>query len=141
MRLSVTTPRGALVETEVDEVAAPGVLGEFDILPGHVPFLSALRPGVLLFRSSKDGGRLLAVGEGVLEVARTPEGDKILVLVDNAAHAREVDREAAAKELAELDNKLQHWKEELGGEYQATLTRRAWAAARVEAADRSQASH
>ena len=42
MRLSVTTPQGALVEADVDEVTAPGALGEFGVLPGHVPFLSAL---------------------------------------------------------------------------------------------------
>ena len=37
MRLSVTTPRGAVVETEIDEITAPGTLGEFGVLPGHVP--------------------------------------------------------------------------------------------------------
>jgi F0F1-type ATP synthase epsilon subunit len=28
MRLSVTTPRGALVDTDVEEVTAPGELGD-----------------------------------------------------------------------------------------------------------------
>ena len=46
MRLSVTTPRGALVDTDVEEVTAPGELGEFGVLPGHVPLMSALKPGV-----------------------------------------------------------------------------------------------
>jgi len=136
MRLSVTTPRGALVEAEVEEVTAPGALGEFGVLPGHVPFLSVLKPGVFVYRT-KDGARYLAVGGGVLEVARAGEkGDKVLVLVDQATHAREVDRESAAKELAAVDHEIAHWKKESAGEYQALLARRAWAAARVEAAAR-----
>jgi F-type H+-transporting ATPase subunit epsilon len=141
VRLSVTTPRGALVDAEVDEVTAPGALGEFGVLPGHVPFLSVLKPGVFVFRT-KEGARYLAVGDGVLEVARASgdKGDKVLVLVDQAANAKDVDREAAAKELATIDHEIAHWKKESAGEYQALLARRAWVAARVEAAARI-ASH
>ena len=137
MRLSLTTPRGALVDAEVDEVTAPGALGEFGVLPGHVPFLSVLKPGVFVYRT-KEGPRYLAVGDGVLEVARLTgdKGDKVLVLVDQATHAREVDRDAAAKELAAVDQEIAHWKKETAGEYQALLARRAWAAARVDAAAR-----
>jgi F-type H+-transporting ATPase subunit epsilon len=135
MRLSVTTPRGALVEADVDEVTAPGALGEFGVLPGHVPFLSALQPGVFVFRS-KDQSRVLAVSDGVLEVARTDGGDKVIVLVSQAMHAEEVDRAAAEQEVIRADGELAQWNKDLGGEYQALLTRRAWAAARVAAASR-----
>ncbi len=135
MRLSVTTPQGALVEAEVDEVTAPGALGEFGVLPGHVPFLSALQPGVFVFRS-KNESRVLAVSEGVLEVARAEGGDKVIVLVSDATQAEEIDREAAEKEVARADSELASWSKELGGEYKALLTQRAWAAARIAAATR-----
>jgi F-type H+-transporting ATPase subunit epsilon len=135
MRLSVTTPQGALVETDVDEVTAPGALGEFGVLPGHVPFLSALQPGVFVFRN-KDESRVLAVSEGVLEVARVEGGDKVIVLVSQAVQAEEVDREAAEKEVARADSELAQWNKELGGEYKALVTQRAWAAARIAAASR-----
>lgn len=136
MRLSVTTPRGSLVEAEVDEVTAPGALGEFGILPQHVPFLSALKPGVFVYRVKTDS-HMLAVGEGVLEVVRTPEGgEKVIVLVSDAVQAAEIDREATTKELAAADSELGHWKGELGGDYKALLSRRAWAQARVDAAAR-----
>lgn len=139
MFLSLTTPRGAVVETEVDEVSAPGTLGEFGVLPGHVPFLSILQPGVLVYRI-KDTARILAVGVGVLEVARSAKGERVLVLVDQALPAREIDRDAAAKDVATLDQELARWKDELSGEHKALLTRRAWAAARIDAAARI-ASH
>jgi F-type H+-transporting ATPase subunit epsilon len=136
VRLSVTTPRGSLVEAEVDEVTAPGALGEFGVLPGHVPFLSALQPGVFSFRT-KDQTRVLAVSEGVLEVARVEGGgDKVLVLVSDALHAEEVERDAAEKEVADADAELNRWNRDLGGEHKALLTRRAWAAARVAASTR-----
>jgi F-type H+-transporting ATPase subunit epsilon len=140
VRLSLTTPRGALVDTEVQEIIAPGALGEFGVLPGHIPFLSVLRPGVFVYWT-KEGARTLAVGDGVLQVARAGQTDKILVLVDRAAPAREIDPEAAAKELAALDSEIARWNKEPGGEYQALLTRRAWAAARIEATKRAAPVH
>jgi F-type H+-transporting ATPase subunit epsilon len=136
MRLSVTTPRGSLVEADVDEVTAPGALGEFGVLPGHVPFLSALKPGVFVYRN-KTESHILAVSDGVLEVVRSNGGDKVLVLVSDAANAAEVDRDAAAKEVAVADADLAKWDKDLGGEYKALLTRRAWAAARIDAAARA----
>jgi F-type H+-transporting ATPase subunit epsilon len=135
VRLSVTTPRGALVEAEIEEVSAPGALGEFGVLPQHVPFLSALRPGVLVYRT-KEAARVLAVSEGVLEVARAEAGDKVLVLVSQAATAEEIDRATAEKDLAAADAELAQWKKDLGGEYQALLVRRGWAAARLDASAR-----
>jgi F-type H+-transporting ATPase subunit epsilon len=138
MRLSVTTPYGSLVDADAVEVTAPGALGEFGVLPGHIPFLSAIRPGVLAFRT-KEAVRHFAVGEGVLEVARSPEGDKVLVLVNQAATAEEIDRDTAAKELIEAEKQLAEWKQELTGEYHALRTRRDWAAARVDAAARASA--
>jgi F-type H+-transporting ATPase subunit epsilon len=136
MRLSVTTQNGALVETDVEEIVAPGALGEFGVLPGHVPFLSVLKPGVFVYRTH-DGARALAVGDGVLQVARAANlSDKILVLVERAVHAREIDREAAARELQALDAEIARFNKEDPAQYQALLGRRAWAAARVEAATR-----
>jgi F-type H+-transporting ATPase subunit epsilon len=135
MHLTVTTPSGSLVQIEVDEIAAPGAVGEFGILPGHIPFMAALKPGVLFYRT-KDGPRFLAVGDGVLQVARSGDSDKISVLVDRGESARDIDREAAAHELAAVDAELGKSKAETAAEVKALLGRRAWAAARVDAANR-----
>ncbi len=136
MHLSVTTPRGSLVQTEVDEIAAPGALGEFGVLPGHLPFMSVLKPGVLAYRT-KDGLRYLAVGEGVLQVARAESGDKILALVDRGENAKDIDRDAAVQELSTLDGELAKTKAETAAEVKVLLGKRAWAAARVDAASRA----
>jgi len=135
MHLTVTTPRGSLVQIEVDEIAAPGALGEFGVLPGHVPFMTALKPGVLFYRI-KEGPRFLAVGDGVLQVAHSGESDKISVLVDRGEPARDIDRDTAAQELAAVDAELAKTKAETAAEVKALLGKRAWAAARVDAANR-----
>ena len=135
MQLTVTTPRGSLVQIEVDEIAAPGALGEFGVLPGHVPFMTALKPGVLFYRT-KDGPRFLAVGDGVLQVAHSGDSDKISVLVDRGEPARDIDRDTAAQELAAVDAELAKTKAETAAEVKLLLGKRAWAAARVDAANR-----
>ena len=136
MRLSVTTPRGSLIDTDVEEVTAPGALGEFGILPGHIPFLSALRPGVLAYRT-KEGQRVLAVSEGILEVASTAKGEQVLVLVAEAKTAPSIDRDSAAADLIEAEKQLTNWKGDLGGDYQALRARASWAEARVNAVAKS----
>jgi len=143
MRLSVTTPRGAVVDTEVDELTAPGQLGEFGVLPGHVPLMSALKPGVLTYWTQQRAATL-AVGEGFLQVAPVVAGntntDRVLVLVDRAAAASSVDRAAAAGELARLEKELAAWKQDLDGSYKALLVQRDWAQAQLDAAAKSNPS-
>jgi F-type H+-transporting ATPase subunit epsilon len=137
MRLSVTTPRGAVVDTEVDELTAPGQLGGFGVLPGHVPLMSALKPGVLTYWTQQRAATL-AVGEGFLQVAPVAAGDsstdRVLVLVDRAATASSVDRTAAAGELAKLETEIAAWKQDLDGSYKALVVRRDWAQAQLDAA-------
>jgi len=137
MRLSVTTPRGAVVDTEVDELTAPGQLGEFGVLAGHVPLMSALKPGVLTYWTQQRAATL-AVGEGFLQVAPVAAGntstDRVLVLVDRATNASSVDRASAASELARLESELAAWKQDLDGSYKALVVQRDWAQAQVDAA-------
>ncbi len=54
---------------EVDAIFLPGVLGEFEILPGHAPIISTLVPGRLRWRT---GGReeTLAAEGGVARLDR-----------------------------------------------------------------------
>jgi len=136
MQLTVTTPRGYLVQIEAEEIAAPGVMGEFGVLAGHVPFMSVLKPGVLSYRV-KEGVKYLAVGDGLLQVSRTASGDKVDVLVNRGEHGKDVDREAAQKELAAADAELAKSKAENAAELAPLQDKRAWAAARAEAAGRT----
>jgi F-type H+-transporting ATPase subunit epsilon len=42
IRLEVVTPEASIVSEDAQIVVGPGTLGEFGILIGHTPFLSAV---------------------------------------------------------------------------------------------------
>ena len=65
--LDVVTPEDLLVSEAVDEVTAEGVEGDFGVLPGHINFLTALRPGTLTYRIG-DAAHHLALPGGIAEV-------------------------------------------------------------------------
>jgi F-type H+-transporting ATPase subunit epsilon len=100
--LEVVTPENVMVSQEVDIVVAPGVLGEFGVLPGHVPFLSGIMPGEL--RYTADGKtESLTVTTGFAEVS----DDKVSVLVDAAEKAHEIDVERAQKAMERAKARLE----------------------------------
>lgn len=96
--LRLVTPSRLLLDEEVDEVTAPGSLGEFGVLPLHISFLSLLEAGEM---SYKQGGerRHLAVSGGYAEVL----DDVVTVLANAAEFSDEIDVERAqnARERAE----------------------------------------
>jgi F-type H+-transporting ATPase subunit epsilon len=110
-------------------VQAPGELGEFELLPGHVPMLTALKPGVLTI-GSKARNRY-AVGSGYLRI--DPAGS-VEILVEQAVPASEVDVDAAKKELLAADAELAKWGDKAqDGDYHNLVARSGWARARVDA--------
>ena len=48
VRLEIVTPEKIVVSEDAQIVMAPGVLGEFGVLTGHTPFLTALKAGAVL---------------------------------------------------------------------------------------------
>jgi F-type H+-transporting ATPase subunit epsilon len=103
MRLVVVTPDRQLLDTTVEEVYAPGVAGQFGVLPNHVTFLTALTPGEVRYR---EGGvdRYLAIGGGICEVVN----DTVTILADTAELAAVIDLErAVAAEKRALEHLAQ----------------------------------
>ncbi len=45
IQLKLVTPSRVLLDEEVDEVTAPGTLGEFGVLPNHISLLATLEIG------------------------------------------------------------------------------------------------
>lgn len=127
--VNLVTPRGVVAHTDADSVQAPGELGEFELLPGHVPMLTALRPGVLTI-GTKARARY-AVSSGYLRVDPTGE---VEILVEQAAPAADIDAEAAKKDLAAAEAELARWGDRpQGGDYVNTQQRAGWARARLDA--------
>lgn len=129
LAVNLVTPRGVVAHTDADSVQAPGELGEFELLPGHVPMLTALRAGVLTI-GVKARARY-AVSVGYLRV--DPAG-AVEILVEQAQPAKEIDAEAAKKELAAAEAELAKWGDKpQDGDYTNLQHRAGWARARLDA--------
>ena len=85
--LEIRTPEKLIYEGDVTSVQAPGVEGNFQILAGHIPFLTALDVGEIRIRESSDASQLMATTGGVFEVLRTG----VTALVETAEWASEID--------------------------------------------------
>jgi len=128
--VNLVTPRGVVAHTDADSVQAPGELGEFELLPGHVPMLTALRPGVLTI-GTKARARY-AVSSGYLRV--DPSG-AVEILVEQALPVAEIDAEAAKRELVAAETEIAKWGDRpLDGDYRNVQQRAGWAKARIDAA-------
>ncbi|MGE5186963.1 MAG: ATP synthase F1 subunit epsilon [Acidobacteriota bacterium] len=126
--VNLVTPKGVVAHTDTDSVQAPGEQGEFELLPGHVPLLTALRPGVLTI-GTKQRARY-AVSNGYLRV--DPEG-AVEILVEQAVPESDVDLDAAREELRQAESDLAKWGDKpQDGDYQSLVTRAGWARARID---------
>lgn len=100
-RVEVVTPSGVVLDKEVEEVVAPGIMGEFGVLIGHTPMLTFIKPGILSYLEN-DRFTRFAVGSGFCEVLK----DSVSVLVDEAHAVEQIDASAASAEAAQWEQEL-----------------------------------
>lgn len=101
LKLDLVTPYRKVLSLDVDEITAPGSLGELGLLPGHTPLLTTLKIGELSYK--QDGkASFIAVNWGYLEVAE----DRVTILVDTAEKADEIDLERAKAALGRAESAL-----------------------------------
>lgn len=101
LKLEMVTPYKRVLSEEVDEITAPGFVGELGLLPGHTPLLTTLRVGELSYKKGNELFRL-AVNWGYLEV----EDDTVTVLVDTAEKSDEIDLARAKAALGRAEDAL-----------------------------------
>ena len=101
LKLDLVTPYQQVLSQEVDEVTAPGTLGEFGVLPGHTPLLTTLKIGELTYKQGHEV-RHVAVNWGFVEV----ENDVVTVLVTTAETADQIDLERARAALGRAQEAL-----------------------------------
>ncbi len=100
-RVEVVTPSGVVFDKEVEEVVAPGILGEFGVLIGHTPMLTFIKPGILSYLEN-DRFTRFAVGSGFCEVLK----DSVSVLVDEAYARDQIEASAASAEVTQWEEEL-----------------------------------
>ncbi len=101
MQLDVVTPERSVLSRKVEELVAPGSIGEFGVLYGHTPFLTTLKAGQILART-EDREIYLAVSGGFAEVT----GNRVIILAETADLADDIDLEETKKDLQLAQERL-----------------------------------
>lgn len=97
LQFSLVSPERELFSGAVDQVDAPGVEGEFGVLPKHAPFMTVLKPGVVRIY---EGGQVtpVFVRGGFADV--TPSG--LTILAEEAVRLADVDVSELDAEIANV---------------------------------------
>ena len=83
IHLKIITPTELVVDAQVDEVVAPGEVGEFGILPGHVPFITTLHIGEVKYKIGNSETKIIVEG-GMADV----RDDNVVILTDGVKQDR-----------------------------------------------------
>ncbi|HLB80059.1 MAG TPA: F0F1 ATP synthase subunit epsilon [Dongiaceae bacterium] len=95
IEFELVSPERLLLARPVEMVVVPGAEGDFGALPGHAPFVSVLRPGVIaVFDAGRVSERIFVAG-GFAEVT----AERCTVLAERAMPIDRLDRAAAEAEL------------------------------------------
>ena len=103
--LEIVTPERQLVSETVEAVRAPGIAGEFGVLPGHVRLITGLGTGMVRYRvAGDDSWTELAVSSGLVEVLP----GRVIILAQTAETVRDVDVARAEAALERAKGRLEH---------------------------------
>lgn len=89
MTFDLVSPEKELAQGSATMVVAPGVEGDFGAMPGHAPFLTTLRPGVVTAEMT-DGSQRFVVFGGFAEIGP----DRVTILADDAMMLADLDAAA-----------------------------------------------
>jgi F-type H+-transporting ATPase subunit epsilon len=98
----LVTPTALAVSEAVDMVVVPGIEGDFGVLPGHIPTLTTMRPGVINMYIGGEISKSLFVEGGFAEA--NPEG--CTVLAEGATDIVEISPEDAQIRIAAAKDAL-----------------------------------
>jgi F-type H+-transporting ATPase subunit epsilon len=109
IKLEVVTPEKQVVDEETQMVVAPGVLGEFGVLIGHTPFMTALKIGTVRYTDTSGQERCVFVSGGFAEALP----DKVTILAESAERRRDIDLERARSAMERAQRRLEDKKADL----------------------------
>ena len=99
IHVDIVSAEGQIFSGDASMVFVPGSQGELGIAPRHAPLLTTLKAGEVRVQSDGAEEQSFYVGGGTLEI----QPNRVTVLADTAARARDLDEAAAvaAKQRAE----------------------------------------
>ena len=128
IHLEIVTPDGLKLAADVNEFTAPSIDGEFGVLPGHVPLLTALATGMVTYQVGAEK-HAVAIGRGYAEIS----ADRATLLTINFIKKEDIDPVVVRLDLKAADEALDKFDGDLQSlEYTELLARELWAAAELE---------
>lgn len=88
MSFELVSPERKLATGEADMIVLPGMEGDIGIMPGHAPFLTTLRPGLVTVTDGSTSTEYFVTG-GFAEVS----GDATAILAEETVERASLDRE------------------------------------------------
>jgi len=101
-QFDLVSPEKLLFSGEVDQVDVPGTEGDFGVLAGHAPTVSALRPGIMTVFVGGNAQRMVVLG-GFAEVSAD---GKLTVLADLADAVEDFDRSVLTERITAQEEKI-----------------------------------
>jgi F-type H+-transporting ATPase subunit epsilon len=98
----LVSPERVLLSGEVEQVDVPGSEGDFGVLAGHAPMVTALRPGILTIKQNGSETKVVVLG-GFAEVS--PAG--LTVLADAAVPSEDFDPAMLAEHIKRTEKKIE----------------------------------
>ncbi len=127
LTVEIVTPEAAVFSGTASEVLLPAWEGQLGVLPDHDALLSLLKSGLC---EVVEGGsrKQWVIGRGFADIG----GEHVTLLTDRAVPLDQVDKAAAATELAEANADIDT--HPIGSEAQkAAVIRAEWAQALIDA--------
>ena len=105
LSVSLVTPDGAVFDDEAEMIIVPGEAGEVGVLARHAPLIALLKAGSTRVYKNRETQDVIefATGPGFFTV----DQDRALALVDAAVDVREIDRDAAQRQLETAREELE----------------------------------
>jgi len=99
-KCEIVTPEGLVYDGLADMVIVPGEMGELGILSRHAPLVSRTVIGEARVMDPVSGWTLMAVGNGYVKM----QFDRLLLLVDTAEDAADIDTSRARTALERAES-------------------------------------
>jgi F-type H+-transporting ATPase subunit epsilon len=101
LTVDLVSPERLLASVEAEMAQIPGVEGEFTALPGHAPFLTTLRPGLVSIRSAGGAQEYFVTG-GFAEVS----AERVSILAEEAVERAGLTRDFVEARTADAEAAL-----------------------------------
>lgn len=117
LQCNVVSAKETIYSGEISMLIATGVEGEVGILPGHIPFITLLKPGTMQIKTSNGNDEMVYVSGGVLEV----QPHLVTVLADTAVRAHDLDEAKILEARRHAEQTLQNQKADIDTSASAAL--------------------